>query len=102
MQVLSPEITEEGVVYPLKSEKLYQLHQLLQAQWSSVLLPEDVDSWKAQIIIQEKTTTTAATELLEFLQNFSLSEIQATGLQLFTYGHQGTLQQSIAFGGKAD
>ena len=101
MQVLPPEITEEGVVYLLKSEKLYDLHQLLQAQWSSVLLPEDAGNWKAQIIIQEKTTTTAATELLEFLQNFSMSEVQATGLQLWTYGHQGILQQTITFGGKA-
>lgn len=90
LQVNKPSLIGNGVAYEIECPQLVQLHENLQQQWNSFLIPQDKEKLWPHITIQDKVSTEEAQELLAFLQeNFSAFAMQGTGLQLWEYNNTG-------------
>lgn len=88
LHVSQPKFTGNGVAYEIECPQLVQLHNSLQQQWNSFLLPQDQEKLRPHITIQDKVPSEEAKELLLFLQgNFSAFDVKGTGLQLWEYSN---------------
>lgn len=84
LQIKEPLLTSTGVVYPIESESLMQLHSKFQRCWEPFLIPQDREELWPHITIQSQANKEEATELLQFLKdNFSTFDAISTGLQLW-------------------
>lgn len=99
LRVYQPLLLDHKVVYTIESAELIQLHENLQQQWKTFLIPQDREKLWPHITIQEKATEEEAKELLHFLnENFSTFHVKATGLQLWEYsGGQAKLFRPFQF-----
>lgn len=75
-----------GVAYRIESEKLKMLHQEIKHHFQPFLIPQDRQSIRPHITVQNKVTVYEANMLFDKLdQDFKPFIIQATGLQIHTY-----------------
>lgn len=86
LQIKKPVLTDDGVVYTIECDDLQQLHENLQQQWNSFLIPQDRQKLQPHITLQKNVSAEAAKELLQFLnENFCAFEAKGTGLKLWEY-----------------
>ncbi|MGN6163182.1 MAG: 2'-5' RNA ligase family protein [Flavisolibacter sp.] len=86
LQIKKPVLTDDGVVYTIECDALKQLHEDLQQQWSTFLIPQDKQKLQPHITLQKNVAPEAAKELLQFLnENFCAFEAKGTGLKLWEY-----------------
>lgn len=75
-----------GVAYRLQSKPLIQLHAYLQEAFSSYLTPQDRQSFRPHITIQNKVSPAASKMLVQQLQNkFIPFNVSATGVDTWIY-----------------
>jgi 2'-5' RNA ligase len=88
-----------GVAYKLESTVLQNLHKQLQQQWQPWLIPQDKQTLRPHVTVQNKVTPQAARALQQRLQyNFTPFEVQGMGLRLWNYlGGPWELVQTFLF-----
>jgi 2'-5' RNA ligase len=89
----------QGVAYKLESLVLQTSHQQLQQQWQSRLIPQDRQTLRPHITVQNKVTPAQAQDLLQQLRStFSPFEVTGIGLRLWRYlGGPWELLQTFPF-----
>lgn len=76
----------KGVAYKIESEKLLQLHQIMQAKWKQWLTPQDSQKLWPHITVQNKVSPEQAKETQQILQaSFKRFTATALGFQLWAY-----------------
>lgn len=75
-----------GVAYSITSEALLGIHAVLKTEFLSWLGPQDRQTWRPHITVQNKSSKAVADELYRTLnQNFQPRPIDVIGLDLWEY-----------------
>ncbi|WP_165499792.1 2'-5' RNA ligase family protein [Pedobacter frigidisoli] len=75
-----------GVAYSVNSKELQQLHNDLKIQFKAILIPQDLQTFRPHITIQNKVSPPEANLLFHKLQeNFVPFFVKSINLHLWTY-----------------
>ncbi len=78
--------TGNGVAYKLESQRLSDTHKRMQHSWQQWLIPQDRQTLRPHVTIQNKVSSEKAKQLYEQLsQSFIPFEASGTGLSLWEY-----------------
>lgn len=86
LQVTGVRFLGNGVAYTLESAALQQLHKQLQIRWAPWLIPQDKQTLRPHVTVQNKVAAPVAKSLhAELSKNFVPFEAVGKGLQLWEY-----------------
>ena len=87
LEVTEPAFTDNGVAYQIKCDELIQMHNVLQRQWHSFLIPQDMQILSPHVTVQNNVSSEEAKQLHQFLKdNFCGFKTTGIALQLWEYG----------------
>ncbi|MEJ7913300.1 MAG: 2'-5' RNA ligase family protein [Chitinophagaceae bacterium] len=78
--------TGNGVAYKLESKRLSSMHKSLQSAWQQWLIPQDKQTLRPHVTVQNKVFSEKARELYgQLSQSFIPFEASGSGLSLWEY-----------------